>query len=555
MPRGRRPGPGTAEEKAALRRERVRLNVQAFRKRKNGASNGQEPKAKLGLRWVCDSKWQTQYDEIQQHSEESVDEDDDAVRRTNTPANPSTVNGSTSVDAENVGQSLAVLPNSPNLGRQYSYALLASLPARFLPHRVSIPSVPDGYINIRTPCALWVTSACSLAQASDSGPLKDTLLSIVVALAAQEQNRPDLTITSQRLYTRGLTKTRRLLQPIIDLKQIPQGVDLAGVFLACHAASVYELFINGSLEDMARHVTGIGLFIKHLQARSDIYGLDSVIGDSLLEEYRMLQMNFSMLARRPSTIHMHSIKINHSKKTGGSSIFTDLLDLADQVPPIMLEIDRLRSKQQSHPSDCEKTLNQLIPVLLNIHAELRAWSNTLREKLVEKSLGDIFAPDEVTIDLAAINSYEFAATWMFTCSYDCYGIETCVEALELLASLEQSPGTVCMTLSVDRTSTLRSDLVANAGAIVEIIPYFLQPDKGIIGRSIAIWPLEGAWSALENEERRLRRDEAELERTNADIEIKINLEERKVQVMKYLKLCQQGEGMAKSFGLPMFKQR
>ena len=550
MPRGRRPGPGTAEEKAALRRERVRLNVQAFRRRKAGEAGDQEDKSKSNIRWVSDSKWQAEYDEKQRQAEDGGS-DLTLVDRT---ASPTISNVSTLEDDEVRQLSLMMLPQTPDLRRQYSHALLASLPARFLPQRVSIPELPSGFIKIRTPCALWVTSACSMAQTQESGPLKDALMSIILALASQEQGRPDLNVKSQQLYMRSLTKTRRTLQPIIANERLPVNTDIAGIFLACHAASVFELFVNGSLEDMARHVSGIGFLIHHLQNHTEVSNVNSAIGDSLIEEYRMLQMNFSMMSRQPSTIHLHNLKINR-KPVRGVSIFTDLLDLADQVPPIMVKIDKLRPKQQSDPSDCAEQLVHLIPELFNIHSELKAWSNILREKLIEKSLGDIFAPEDLSLNTSAITSYEFASTWMFSCSYDCYAIETCIEALEFLASLEQSPGKAESTLSYYRTEPLRTSLITNAGGIVDIMPYFMQPDKGIIGRSIAIWPLEGAWSTLESEEKRLRRDEKELDEIDADIELKIKVQERKVLVMKYLKLCRDAEATAKTFGLPMFKQR
>ncbi len=550
MPRGRRPGSGSAEEKAAIRRERVRLNVQAFRRRKAGEEGNQDAKNKSKIRWVSDSKWQAEYDEMWRKFDESGEE----LTLSDRSATPSVGYGSSSADEEVLDLSLTMLPQTPDLGKQYSHALLASLPARFLPQRVSIPSIPSGFVRIRTPCALWVTSACTLAQTQDYGPLKDVLLSISVALASSEQSRPDLAVTSQRLYTRSLFKTRRTLQSIIENDHLPLGTDIAGVFLACHAAAVFELFINGSFEDMARHVQGIGFLIQHLQNHSEITNISAAIGDSLIEEYRMLQMNCSILSRQTSTMYKNSLKTNYEPNRG-TSIFTDLLDLADQVPPIMVEIDKVRPKQRSDPLYCAEQLGKLIPVICSVHSQLKSWSNTLREKLIEKSLGDIFGPNEVGFDVAAIRSYEFASAWMFSCSYDCFAIETCIEALDFLESLEKRPGWSQSSLSHYSTDTLRSDLVSNAGGIIDIMPYFMQHDKGIIGRSIAIWPLEGAWAALESEEKRLKRDEAELDQLDANIELKIKVQERKVLVMKYLKLCRDVETSAKRYGLPMFKQR
>ena len=535
MPRGRRPAPGTAEEKAALRRERVRLNVQAFRKRKAGEL-GQQDAGKSSIRWAPESKWQAEYDQY-----ESKDTENESLIA------PSTASSEAIPDDQ--VRAFSLLPKTPDLAKQYSHGLLASLPARFLPHRVSIPTIPNGFIKIRTPCALWVTSACNLAQTQDHGPLKDSLLSIVLALASVEEKRPELGVMSHRLYSRSLTKTRRVLQPIIESSQVPAGADIAGVFLACHAASVFELFINGSLEDMLRHVNGIGFLIQHLQSQSDISELNSAIGDSLLEEYRMLQMNFCMMNRQPSTIHQSKMKMAEP----GTSVFTDLLDIADQIPSIMVEIDALRPKQINDPSACAKRLKVLIPNLLNLHNQLENWSAIFRQQLVDKSLDHLF--NESRLDTSAILSYEFASTWMFSCSYDSYAIETSIEAFEFLADVEKALGSQDSTTIDQRVKQLRSGLVANSGGIVDIMPYFLQPDKGIIGRSIAIWPLEAAWSTLENELKRLDRDGTDFSRVGAQSEVATQVQERKFQVMKYLKLCRETETAAISYGLPILTSR
>lgn len=547
MPRGRRPAAGSAEERAALRRERVRLNVQAFRRRKAGTDGAPHDPNTLKLRWKSDSKWQVEYDELQKQSN-ALDDAHTEVGRSD--------RSESVADVKFTDDAVTKLPTmtlmqTPNLSRQYSQALLAMVPARFLPYRVRIPTVPNGFMSIRTPCALWVVSAVERAQLHDSGPLKDVLLSIVLAMASKDEKRSDLAMTSNTLYTRSLTKIRRSLEPILEQKMVPQGTDIVSVFLACHAASVFELMVNSSLVDMANHVLGVGFLIQHLQTRAEMIGINAVIGDSLIEEYRMLQMSFTLMHRRPSLLKK---RVGNQEKDMGCSVFTDLLDLADQIPPIMVDIDQLRQKTQSQPSYCVGVLNHRIPELLRIHKRFSRWNDILKLKMLEGDPSQVLDPAQLNPNPSTLTSFELAATWMFSLSYDSYAVGTAIEACEFLESIDDGASEDKASLRL-QIEALRNELLAEIGSIVEILPIFLQDDKGITGRSIAIWPLEGAWSALESEENRLRRDEERFERDDASLDLKIKVQEKKVKVLKYLKMCRDIVELAKSYGLPVFSQR
>jgi hypothetical protein len=485
-----------------------------------------------------DSKWQNEYDERQRQVECG-----DAHTEASRSERSNSVAESELTEEEVVSMYATTLKQTPDLSKQYHQALLAMVPARFLPYKVKVPTVPNGFIKIRTPCALWVTSACERAQ-NDTGPLKDALMSIVLMMVSTEDDRPDLAMTSNTFYTRSLTKTRRALQPIIDQNVVPQGTDVVGVFLACHAASVFELMANSSLEHMKNHVLGIGNLIAHLQTHPSMVGINAVIGDSLIEEYRMLQMNFTLMHRTPS--QLKKVSIGNQKNDVGSSIFTDLLDLADEIIPEMVRIDTLRVKFMSNPWHCIEVLNASIPRLLQIHQQFQVWNDILKDKLIENELDD-FEPGSVNKP-GALVSYEFASTWMFSTCYDCYAIETAIEAFEFLESVERGAAVS------SQLEKLRSDLLTEAAGIVDIIPFFLQKDKGIIGRSIAIWPLEGAWSALANENGRLKKDEEKMERSG-EVEGRREVQERRERVRRGLQMCRDIVVVARRFGLPVFKER
>src|SRR5689334_2064426 len=76
MPRGRKPGAGTPAEKAAARREKVRLNVQAFRKRQKAAGGDSSVTAdgfpiKAAIRWIRSPDFHSDSSSGQESSNES----------------------------------------------------------------------------------------------------------------------------------------------------------------------------------------------------------------------------------------------------------------------------------------------------------------------------------------------------------------------------------------------------------------------------------------------------------------------------------------------------
>ena len=124
MPRGRRPGPGTAEEKAAARREKVRLNVQAYRKRKHAAEKDHVKcdTKDSDLKWVEDTKWQHEYEQRvrpDQPSDTDADDEHSKTSAVSTPSRVSDVGDNTSTELIPVVQTPQMY-NTPALGKQNS---------------------------------------------------------------------------------------------------------------------------------------------------------------------------------------------------------------------------------------------------------------------------------------------------------------------------------------------------------------------------------------------------------------------------------------------------
>jgi hypothetical protein len=554
MPRGRRPGPGTAEEKAAIRREKVRLNVQAYRKRKQEAQKGSAEESKPNLRWVEDTKWQNEYEQ-QRKSCGSASE--------SSYGSPAASNTSRSeLDDTDSDASKAVVIAAPRFSitpdpsKQYVLSLLGAFPERFLPNQLSMPSMGD-IQTLRTPCALWVTTATKQARMQESGALNDVLQAIVLAVMGMEHQRQDVQVHAQQLYVRSLTKTRRSLMPILSNDKAATTSDVLGLLLSCHAAAVYELLVNGSMTDMLRHITGIGNLIEH---QRDLPDFPALTGNSLVEEYRMLEIHFCLLERRQSTIgRINEHKLAAQKITPKQGVvdtevgpISRLLNLADQILPIMVELD---SYTKHRPATAGQLMG-LVQTALSLHSQLDAWSGFLHDQSFPASpKSDNSSDTDDPVDLSQITQYEFASCYMFSLSYDLHAVGVCVEAVEALWKRTQNLNGPRLIKPSAQILLLRTKALQVAGAILELMPYFFQADKGIIGRSIAIWPLEAVWKALDTESQRLAFDELVCIHTSVADEFKVRTQADRALVAKYYKLCRKTGRSAHSFGLPLLEER
>ena len=328
MPRGRKPGPGTAEERAAARRERVRINVQAFRKRQHDLMNGKQQGPNTTLRFIEDPKWQQQLQSQSPLSDPRTSTDDTS----DSYKDDSSACGTTDTESKHSFERAVAICNKPGVTSlfstprdsiTYTNQLYALLPDRFLPERVVLPRSDADIDHVRTPCSLWITTACKLAHAESNSALRDVVMAVSLALVSMEQSRADLRVASQRLYSRSLAKTRGGLDRIMNDQVNLKSNDLQSLFLSCHASAIYEMLVNGSAVDTKRHVNGIGLLIEQQRQHPEFPAL---IGEALLEEYRMLEINFSLLHRQLSVSNRLDLglkKASPKSRRKGASVFCE----------------------------------------------------------------------------------------------------------------------------------------------------------------------------------------------------------------------------------------
>ena len=339
MPRGRKPGPGTVEERAAARRERVRINVQAFRKRKNDLVNGKQQDTRTTLRFIEDTRWQCQLRRLSPSSDSrtSTDENSDNSKDDSSSYETSDTSTIPSLDraVASYRRPAVTLFSHPKDSITYTNQLYTLLPDRFMPERVVLPTSDSDLDHVRTPCSLWITTACKLAHEQSNSALKDVVMAVSLALVSMEQPREDLRVASQRLYSRSLAKTRGGLDRVMTEHANLTSTELQALFLSCHASAIYEMLVNGSAVDTKRHVNGIGLLIEQQRQHPEFPAL---IGEALLEEYRMLEINFSLLHRQLSVSNRLGVGLKRGppkSRRKGASVFCKLCRFLKLLMPVM----------------------------------------------------------------------------------------------------------------------------------------------------------------------------------------------------------------------------
>ena len=176
MRRGRPPKPGTADEKAAARRERVRNNVRALReRRKKEAAGGRSSESThLSANRLSDGEERSSSDD-----DDDFDHSLDSLAVSRKSSNASSSSTYSTLAKQN---SIAVIDTKS----LYSLALIGNMRANFLPDSVYLPPTVDTTKGkpwesdqfLWTPCAFWVTNAFTRASSQDTGLLKTAVLAV-----------------------------------------------------------------------------------------------------------------------------------------------------------------------------------------------------------------------------------------------------------------------------------------------------------------------------------------------------------------------------------------
>lgn len=585
MPRGRPPKPGTAEEKAAARRERVRQNVRALRERRKQKSIVVEPPPNTppSLVWMSQSSRETsEVNDVSSDDSNTVDE----VETFQSSPQASGQLAVLPLPGAKLQVERARIPWAPDSTEPYAASLLATFRKQFLPDASHLPEIFDPTQGnpcekldfLWTPCAFWVTNAFNLASNHGAETLRTGLLAVATTLKAYECGDDRLRIASFDLYRKSLQGIRKTLEVV---RSHPPK-DKTTLYLACHAAAMFELMQNSSLRATLHHVQGIGQLIEFLgdnrtQSSSSVPFL-------LLQDYRMLEMNFCLKYRYESTLSkrkrqqnprlssaVHRDPLLLGPSASNHSMLIAITDTADEICSVMVELDQL--KQLDLKSIDETCLEKLVNKLSLILTAFDMWTIQLEARHLPTLVSEPESGPEGKS--FRFTNFEVGAAWVFSFTVKAFGAETSIEATALLGAVES-----CQTRSSDsdgvttlgdqdfatlpsaqrsprtrRLQYLRSQLRRVLDQLVQSLSYFFQTDKGMVGQALGVFPLDTATSLLTKEWQRLEDDLVEAQMDTAGIrnelwygEVQANLE----RVNEALLFCQQMQKRAQDFGLPTF---
>lgn len=593
MGRGRPPKPGTAEEKAAARRERVRNNVRALReRRKQEALTGSNLTTgdPFRLEWI-ENDYARVSSKRRQKNPESEDEPSSQASSTPDTASPSSTHSGTLYLVNQRTAAKTLVPPNVDSKNSYAFAMLATVRVMFLPDAIYLPTNNtsstarpwDSKQLLWTPCAFWVTSAFSKASNQETSVLKTTLLSIGMLLKGVEHGDRSLQVAAMEMYRRSLQGIRKTLDPIIQGRP-EKPKDTVALYLACHAAAMFELIQNADLSATMRHLRGVSQLICHLGDGSSEEGQS--MAWLLLQDYRFAEMglcmkyryvSYSSIARRKfekDNINAQSSESYSTSARGRRShnMLVILTDIADDISAIMVQIDLLKLKLPKY---------NIAPGLRRFLEKLdEIWQRfpDLHNQLIQR-YGNAFIHKDEDEDISAEGSYRFktfdiGAAWCYNLMTQLYCLETSIEVTTLLLKVERdvnsnassssygesplSEGTEVNSVddfaNLDRLHELRRLHRAICIQLTRCLMYFLQTDKGITGQALAIYPLDAALNMLNVEMKRLQVDLAQARLARKGKEHATMVWKDLVSIGNAKTFVQKMQERAKQFGLPSFHE-
>lgn len=591
MGRGRPQKPGTTEEKAAARRERVRNNVRALRERrkKEAAHVGDIVGTnRLVVEW----------------EEEVLGEPSTSSRFVTCPRGTESRNGSDSTNASTsssasrsgalflVNRSTAarvIFPINVDSKSPYATALLATVREQFLPDAVYLPpaiSSTDGKPweseqFLWTPCAFWVTSAFTKASNQETGLLKTSLLAIGMLMKGLQFQDNSLKFASLEMYRRCLQGIRKSVEPL--LKGRPQRPkDTVALYLSCHAAAMFELVQNSDLSATMHHLRGVSQLICHLGDGRDE---DSqATGWLLIQDYRLAEMGLCLKFRYASVTSLRRRQFEQStfgtlkfsrrhpsaQGYGSHNMLVKITDMADDISFVVVRLDALRL----HLGRVDASL-KLRRMLERLEAVWAGYQHLHDQLMSRYGSGFIYKDTSHENQASAsvkFKTFDVGAAWCYNLMTQIYCIETMIDVTTTSLEVNRGPSfeqlptedegssdsngaemePIDQSISYARLQELRGLHRSICIQLTQCLQYFLQTDKGITGQTLAIFPLDAATSMLEIELGRLQADLNEMQTLQnsaiwADtVQAKIN------KLLDARAFCRKMQERARAFGLPAF---
>jgi hypothetical protein len=513
--RGRPPGPGTAQEKAAARRERVRRNVQNYRKRRNEQSRN----------------------------------DDDPIDQTRDPGTWSVVprmspetwrlerSGPVPIETRvDVG-----LLQVPDPGIQYTNGLLGRLVEIMLPKSPTVPESPSATMQPVDPCATWMTKAFTLATNQGGGALRDIMVAILLVVQGPVNWGPERGLIAQQLYMRGIRVIRQELGFLLTHNRLPGSRPLE-LYLACHAAALFEMAKAESYADVIRHLRGVGSILDHLFG-SCWDAAASAVSNPMIQEFREFEIGFCMMQRRLPSYRSKREVIDTSKvaDADNSQVRDAMMRLGDWICAIMVDFDRL-TRAPLASNNLLEAIQSHEASLTKILQEIDIW---LAQLMAGSTSEFPLAPDQAR----GFVNLTVGLTWSFAMAFKIHALETRIAVSYGLDRMQASPPQT----SRRKAMGFRKDLLSSAYAVSLRVGYFFSSDRGLTGGAVGVFPLATSRKAFENERTRLIADSVfQAEQPSRESQLEMELNDRIRIAETGLDLCRQAEMTAHETGVRLY---
>ncbi|KAK5952290.1 hypothetical protein OHC33_006763 [Knufia fluminis] len=592
MGRGRPPKPGTAEEKAAARRERVKNNVRALRERRRKEAD------------LATDQTRT--------SQLAVEQVDEKIADTPSPVSKSVISSgaskarktsdtSTSYSSASTKRSVGlflvsrcndarlILPTTVDTKSPYATALLAAVREQFLPDPVYLPPAINNTNGkpwestqfLWTPCAFWVTSAFTKASNQEPSLLRATLLSVGMLMKSLQFQDTFLKIASLEMYRRCLQGIRKSLEPLVDGRS-ERPKDSVALYLSCHVAAMFELIQNPDLNAAMQHLRGVSQLICHLGDGRDEDGQS--IAWLLLQDYRFSEMGLCLKYRYASVISLRRRQFERSALGnlklsarnisahgyGSHNMLVRITDLADEISAVMVQLDILRPHLKR--ADALMKLREMLDRLGKVWADYEYLHDQLTSRY-----GSAFVYKDTSGENPGFGSLKFktidiGAAWCHNLMTQIHCIETQIDATSLALAISNAPKFDESLLGHehspehDRSSAEPVDEVVSYKylqglrylhrsiciQLTQCLHYFLQTDKGVTGQALAIFPLDTATSMLESELQRLQIDLQDARILKKSPMLISSIQQEITKLGEARAFCRQMQDRAEALGMPGF---
>lgn len=474
MPIGRPRLPGTESERAQARREQVRANVQAFRKRQR------EKRVVDHLEGFGEEDLV-----LQVHDCSTQDRDfflrcteDPSSRKSSATPNPEIPRTPSIPHNENRESWLWAIPLEMgiNLGDSFHTSTLAAV----LQHEYLVADSPSGIFasgtdsNITIQCATWTASVSLQGQRQETGVLIDAALAAALAIAGRDGEHQAMALHATYVQNRALRRLRRCLT---QYEQGESSVDAVFLSLTALTCAMSELAANQSWANFNRHLLGVGALISHggLAVLKSSAALENFYG------YRAVQTPF-LFMNRQSTFLSNPEWIDFPFRRNNNTACDPLQSLVDIALGILPDIVKQDIAMKCNLSLLVERLQRATEVV----ADLDTWEQRLRRQ----------HQSALYVERPAIwgGLHDLAFEFVVPSSAIAFTMYTAlrIHVASFMASVSEEIYSLKHEAGVDPSKAVQQALHWSRIAC-QCVEFFHISSSISGGRIASLWPLETAW--------------------------------------------------------------